>query len=972
MNGGAGLVLSDTPGRGEPGSAARRELAELIHAAGIIRSDGDQPVFDRSGKRGAWGLYTPNVSLTHRGLRLAGEELLAKLATFRATQLASSGWTATPLLSACVLLGEGRYSGLSIRDKPKSYLTRRRIDGPADPQVPVVVVDDSISSGTSLFRSIEALEMEGLTVEGAVALVCFPYRGGAERAYEHGYRVEWIFDAWEDLGMSRRGLIPAPKAPTSRAQGSAVEPGLPPATAARRIAEIYLSEGLVPQSPECFDREYDGSGGVFVSFRKRASEHRVARDGFWHFVPGTARPCDDLVAATVKTLRAAAETVSLTTLPRLKVAVTFFGELERVAPAELDFAKYAIVVRDSVLGRKIGGALPNTQVFVCEMGQYNHARRRNARLTDAEPHELYRHTLTKHIEPGDTWLPYGAEDGPELQWTNDRSIGQELVDRARSVVDAASGSLLPGRALADTLVPYPIYGCAVGLYRRGLMASGLALATQPGALPLDALVRDAARRAAAELATRLCGSHRAEVPGLEPAGLEKSWSIVVTLLHDPERLGRSTSVATSKLRRGLDAVVAEQNGRRVVALPSAIPYSGLSRQEFIATMSVEASGTGTGAEWRTYRTSAWLGGDARVVRPMRFGFPLHDRDEPDYTSMTQGLAQHIVAGLDELGLPTYHLDAVRGKATRTGTSARLISALLALDEAGRRYRRDDWIDAARPGLIHSLDYVGRDGVPGAVALPGQRNGILADCVLLEAATALGSTIADHPSVPPLLARVIELFRPDGRIGLKPVKLGIRQDHDFLPGAALLALATAAHSGKVALANPTLEACLRWQRGRFRVLRTWGMAGWQPQGWAAAWRVTRDPDQAKFVFEIADWAVERQVTKTGAFLEDLAYTEPTFNTGFIAQAVAAAWRVADEYGDRDRRARYQCSWERAMSFLAALMISPEDTFCMEDPDRALGGVRTSITRSDVRIDAVSHALRALSAGNACLTRDELVA
>ena len=51
----------------------------------------------------------------------------------------------------------------------------------------------------------------------------------------------------------------------------------------------------------------------------------------------------------------------------------------------------------------------------------------------------------------------------------------------------------------------------------------------------------------------------------------------------------------------------------------------------------------------------------------------------------------------------------------------------------------------------------------------------------------------------------------------------------------------------------------------------------------------------------------------------------------------------------------------MAFLQTLVIHPEDTFCCADPERAVGGVRISLTRSDVRIDAVSHTLHALLNG-----------
>src|ERR1700739_4812209 len=312
--------------------AERLELRELIRGNGIVYPSAEQSVVDRLGNRRPWGLYTPNVTLTGRGMHLAARALLAKIATYRATQIAGAGFTSMPLLSATVMLGEGIYRGLIIRDTPKPYLTRRRIDGPRDAREPVVVVDDSISSGTSLVEAIEVLEQEGFEVEGAVVLVRFPYQGGAESVYRLGYRVESVFDVWRDLGMAPREKPDTTAALPAAESGTHIESGLSPAVAARRIAEAYLSERVPPRPPARFDADYNCRGGIWVSFRVRGSEYRVARDGFWHFDPERAAAGHDLVAATVKTIQRSGGAVSLERLPELKIAVTFFAQLARGAP----------------------------------------------------------------------------------------------------------------------------------------------------------------------------------------------------------------------------------------------------------------------------------------------------------------------------------------------------------------------------------------------------------------------------------------------------------------------------------------------------------------------------------------------------------------------------------------------------------------------------------------------------------------
>ncbi|HEX8844556.1 MAG TPA: hypothetical protein VF791_07920, partial [Pyrinomonadaceae bacterium] len=460
---------------GEDSAALRERLRLLLKQEGILYASPTQPIRDRNGGTAPWAFYSWHVSLTSEGLRLAALNLLERLGQFRSTQLASYGYTAAPLLSACVLLGEGRYTGLCVREKRKTYVSCRRVEGPIDMSRSVIVIDDSLSSGTSLHKAIAALEEDGFQVEGAVALVNFPHRGGLEWANAYGYHVECLFDIWEDLEMPRDQLVPGfqrfDDVPVADIK---IEDGLHPARVARRAAEIYLSTGHLPQPPKRLDQEYDNCGGVYVSFRERHTEKRLARDGFWHFNPDDADLCRDLVLATIQTLDAAAGAITLQALSKLKIAVTFFTPLELIMPRQLDFDRYGIVVRSRFWETKLGGALPNTQVFISEVEQYRHARERNARVSTTEPHDLYRHDIIKCVEPGEDWLPYGSADGPDTDWSRSDSVGAKLTERARRAMRAAAANKrLTGRPLPDDLIQTPFDAVAVTIYRQGLLGYGI-------------------------------------------------------------------------------------------------------------------------------------------------------------------------------------------------------------------------------------------------------------------------------------------------------------------------------------------------------------------------------------------------------------------------------------------------------------------------------------------------------------------
>jgi orotate phosphoribosyltransferase len=224
-----------TPLLRENASQYREELRRMLLSDGILRADAEQPISGRDGVRVPWMFYSWNCSLTHSGATLMGLCFLDHLHFYQATQLASFGYTGVPLLMSCVLAGDGRYTGLVIREVRKPYGSSRQIEGPADKSKPVVIIDDSLSSGTSLRKGIQALEEEGFQVEGAVVLVNFPFRGGMEWASALGYRVEGIFDVWEDLAAPRPKFTPGHKRfPAELRSLETLREGLHPAIAARR------------------------------------------------------------------------------------------------------------------------------------------------------------------------------------------------------------------------------------------------------------------------------------------------------------------------------------------------------------------------------------------------------------------------------------------------------------------------------------------------------------------------------------------------------------------------------------------------------------------------------------------------------------------------------------------------------------------------------------------------------------------
>jgi len=76
-----------------------------------------------------------------------------------------------------------------------------------------------------------------------------------------------------------------------------------------------------------------------------------------------------------------------------------------------------------------------------------------------------------------------------------------------------------------------------------------------------------------------------------------------------------------------------------------------------------------------------------------------------------------------------------------------------------------------------------------------------------------------------------------------------------------------------------------------------------------------------------------------------------------EGLAAAYGLALEVEDSARAARYFEALELAVGNLASLQYGPAEARRVARPDRVLGGIRISVTRPEIRIDTVQHALDA---------------
>jgi orotate phosphoribosyltransferase/AMMECR1 domain-containing protein len=919
----------------------REELLELLLEHGILQRTETQPVLSRDGTSARWMLDSLAVTLTPRGAELAGCLVLERLRRFDGRQLATYGLTAVPILQSALLQAGGAYRGLLVRKESKAYGAKKTIEGAIDPDEPVVLIEDSIASGTSAGEGIAKLEDAGLRVEGCITLVRFGWEGGCSDLAERGYHVEAIYDIFEDF-MSRMEGEDAPDYnPTKcfaglRWNDCRTPEELHPAQLARAVMREFLTSGAAPPPPDSLDRtDYNSAGGAWVSVRSRDDIHeRHARDGFWH-LPGERSwgAPEDVVRAAWKAaaqLPKGGEGIEL--LEKSHVAVTFFGALERAALGELDNRRYGIVVGSAERLGVMGGALPCMPGIRDEWQQFRHARTNNARLFDYEPYSIYRHEVTKWVEPGAEWQPSGVPAAND----SEQDLGV-LAEHARKLVLGGETTPLPGLTLPKSVQLF------VTIYLDGEVCGCMGSSIDDIAEDLQTLTRSA------------LADDRFDRPEIEDG---MPVAVSVSLLTNEFEMGDFTRTEVqSKYLHGHQALMVEQNSRAGSLLPFVTTHLSLDAEEFVDEVLDKAGITRPPYNWIRFDCSTWLADEDGVARLIG-GFKR--------LSPTSGVGEiarlqigYLLRNQREDGALYFGYYPFKNTLYQEIDMARLAHGAWILARAGKQ-------QAAESALNYVLSQA-RD----------ETFGLAQDAFLLLALCERGMReMSDRGAIAEKLLASLDRH---GWIGTKAAvspERASEEDEDeevelpsadelqnYIPGQVMLALAGAAAAGIACVERRTITCSLRYYRHRFRYRRDFGQVSWLSLAAAAWWHLTGDREWSDLLFEITDWILKFQQTASshpncGGFLTDQQPDAPGFTTAVYLEAVAAALAVASALGDRDRERCYDRAWGLGFAFLDRLIIQERDCSVLPNAEYALGGLRENLYSGHVRIDFVQHSLAAI--------------
>ena len=156
-----------------------------------------------SGKTATYYLDGKQVTLHSEGLALVSEALLELLADVDFQAIGGMSIGADPIIGG-VLAAAGAKGrdlvGFLVRKEPKGHGTQRFIEGPVQPGMKVVIVDDVVTTGGSSLQAIDRIQEFGCEVVEVAAIVD-RLEGGAANFAARGLALKSLLTI-EDFGIT--------------------------------------------------------------------------------------------------------------------------------------------------------------------------------------------------------------------------------------------------------------------------------------------------------------------------------------------------------------------------------------------------------------------------------------------------------------------------------------------------------------------------------------------------------------------------------------------------------------------------------------------------------------------------------------------------------------------------------------------------------------------------------------------------
>jgi orotate phosphoribosyltransferase len=148
--------------------AAKRTLLAELREHSLILGE----VTLSSGARAQYYVDARRTLMRPAGFRAAGELIAAAAKELGARAVGGPATAAIPPACAAIAAADGAdLLAFFVRSARKEHGLQRWVEGPVEPGLPCLVVEDTVTTGGSTATAIERIREEGLVVRGVVAVV---------------------------------------------------------------------------------------------------------------------------------------------------------------------------------------------------------------------------------------------------------------------------------------------------------------------------------------------------------------------------------------------------------------------------------------------------------------------------------------------------------------------------------------------------------------------------------------------------------------------------------------------------------------------------------------------------------------------------------------------------------------------------------------------------------------------------------
>jgi len=170
-------------------------IQQTIARLGLHTKEAGVPLITRRGGNYRWLFDLRRVFMDSQTLKAIAGEFWRRNAARGPFQLAGMETGAIPLLTALILTApasRGPVNGLIIRKERKTFGLGRAIEGEIL-DLPVILVDDTVNSGTSAEKACAVLSMTGHEVRDMFVVIDFESASGKRWRLQRGITVQTLF-----------------------------------------------------------------------------------------------------------------------------------------------------------------------------------------------------------------------------------------------------------------------------------------------------------------------------------------------------------------------------------------------------------------------------------------------------------------------------------------------------------------------------------------------------------------------------------------------------------------------------------------------------------------------------------------------------------------------------------------------------------------------------------------------------------